>query len=319
MHEYKLGTALVEGETRPVALVGGRVFTLGELLVSDRSQRAPATLRELFAEWSSFKGVLAQAVRNLSRSERGREPDDLVFLPPVTNPSKLICIGANYRDHLAEMKAPDLPTYPYAFMRPQSSLAAHREEIVLPGWPKMVDWEAELALVIGQFDRNGASDLLDAIAGYTIVNDVSARDWIAGRPSIGVDWVMQKAWDRFQPTGPWITPAEFVADPQALPIELTLNGVVKQSSSTSQMVFGVREIIRHLTAIMTLTPGDIIATGTPAGVGFGRVPQEFIRAGDTVRVSIGGLGTLENRFVGSEVKGSEAPAEAFRVIDTELQ
>lgn len=302
MREYKLGTALIEGEARPVALVRGRVFTISELLVNETARGAPQALRDLFGEWGWFRSLLADAVHRLSPTARGREPEDLVFLPPVINPGKLICIGANYRDHLAEMKAPDLPTYPYAFLRPQSSLAAHREEIVLPGWPKMVDWEAELALVIGQFDGNGATDPLEAIAGYTIVNDVSARDWIAKRPSIGVDWVMQKAWDHFQPTGPWITPAEFVADPQALPIELTLNGVVKQSSSTSQMVFGVREIIRHLAAIMTLTPGDIIATGTPAGVGFGRAPQEFIRAGDTVRVSITGLGTLENRFVGSEAK-----------------
>jgi 2-keto-4-pentenoate hydratase/2-oxohepta-3-ene-1,7-dioic acid hydratase in catechol pathway len=137
---------------------------------------------------------------------------------------------------------------------------------------------------------------MEAIAGYTIINDVSARDWIESRPSVGIDWVMQKAWDRFQPTGPWITPSEFIANPNDLHIWLTVNGVMKQDSNTSQMIFGVGAIVEHLSKIMTLEPGDIIATGTPAGVGFGARPRERLRKGDVVRVGIDGLGTLENRI-----------------------
>jgi 2,4-didehydro-3-deoxy-L-rhamnonate hydrolase len=138
---------------------------------------------------------------------------------------------------------------------------------------------------------------MEAVGGYTVVNDVSARDWIANPPFVGIDWVMQKSWNKFQPTGPWVTPARFVADPQNLPIELTVNGEMKQKANTSQMIFGVRDIVRHLSGMMTLEPGDIIATGTPAGVGFGRRPPEFIKGGDRIRVTIEGLGSLENYFV----------------------
>ena len=161
----------------------------------------------------------------------------------------------------------------------------------------MVDWDAELAVVIGRRVRGvrGAAAVA-AVAGYSVLNDVSARDWIADRPSLGIDWIMQKAFDGFAPMGPFITPAAFVPDPQALAMQLTVNGQVMQDSSTSRMVFGVREIVEHLAGIMTLEPGDIIATGTPAGVGHGRKPQLFLKPGDDVAVTIEGLGRLETRF-----------------------
>jgi 2-keto-4-pentenoate hydratase/2-oxohepta-3-ene-1,7-dioic acid hydratase in catechol pathway len=196
------------------------------------------------------------------------------------------------------MKVSELPRYPYAFLRTPTSLAAHGEEIKLPGGTKMVDWEAELGIIIGRtLGPDETIDLLSAVAGYTVVNDVSARDWIASRPMVGIDWVMQKCWDKFQPTGPWITPARYVEDPQNLHIELRVNGEIKQRSNTSLMIFGVSDIVRHLAAMMTLEPGDVIATGTPAGVGFGRCPPEFIRSGDRVEVTIQGLGSLSNQFV----------------------
>jgi 2,4-didehydro-3-deoxy-L-rhamnonate hydrolase len=293
---YRLGTAVFDGRAVPVALVNGQVHALGDMLGAHKTAGPPASLLQAFDEWDRWYpqfGVAALEVRD----SPGFHFDELKFVAPVPDARKVICIGVNYRDHLAEMKVPDIPGYPYAFIRPQTSLAGHGAEIRLPDWPSMVDWEAELGIVVGRrIGPSSRQDPLAAIGGYTIVNDVSARDWITDRPSVGIDWVMQKGWDKFQPTGPWITPAEFVPDPQALAIELTVNGVVKQCSTTAQMIFGVREIIDHLSRIMTLEPGDIIATGTPAGVGFARQPHEFIRPGDRVRVSIETLGVLENTF-----------------------
>ena len=137
-----------------------------------------------------------------------------------------------------------------------------------------------------------AEKALDQVAGYLNFNDLSARDWIASRPGVGIDWLIHKGHDGFAPVGPYFVPAQFVPDPQDLPVRLTVNGEVKQNSNTGQMIFGVADIIAHLTTVMTLHPGDIIATGTPAGVAHGRNPQEYLKAGDEIRMEIGSLGTL---------------------------
>jgi 2-keto-4-pentenoate hydratase/2-oxohepta-3-ene-1,7-dioic acid hydratase in catechol pathway len=292
MKLFRIGTARIDGKPTPMVLVDDRAFTFQEVV----GDTAPHTTLKMFERWDHWQSQLGSAVEHVSGA--GRDPATLTYLAPVTEPRKVICIGINYRDHLKEMKAGDPPEYPYAFMRPATSLAGHKESIRLPAGPKIIDWEAEIGIVVGhRFRGDDAEAALAAIAGYTVINDVSARDWIAKRPPVGIDWVMQKAWDQFQPTGPWITPARFISDPQALSIELTVNGVTKQRSNTGEMVFGVVQIMRHLGQIMTLEPGDIVATGTPAGVGFGRNPPEFIKPGDHVRVTIEGLGTLENEFL----------------------
>lgn len=292
MKSYKLGTAVVAGKDTPVILVEGRVYTLAEVV----GAAAPQSIFDVLQEWSRWRAALDAAA---NPSSPGLDPDALNYRSPIVAPRKVICIGINYRDHLAEMKSGEPPAFPYSFLRPQTSLAGHKEQIRLPAGSKMVDWEAELGIVIGRrFNAGDGGDPKSAIAGYTVLNDVSARDWIASRPPVvGIDWVMQKAWDQFQPTGPWLTPAQFVGDPQNLSIELTVNGVIKQSSNTAQLVFGVEQIVSHLGGIMTLEPGDLIATGTPAGVGFGRKPPEFIKPGDRVTVKIAELGTLENIFI----------------------
>lgn len=291
MKPYKLGTAEISGASVPVVLFNGRAHLLRDIIGTD----CPPSVFALLQDWDRWAQRLG-AVGTVPHT--GLDPDALTYRPPVEQPRKIICIGINYRDHLAEMNSGAPPDLPYAFMRPPTSLAGHGETIQLPKKSKMVDWEAELGVVIGRrFHGDDPIAARAAVAGYTVINDVSARDWIASRqPAVGVDWVIHKAWDQFQPTGPWITPAEFVPEPQALSIELTLNGVVKQRSNTSQMLFSVQQIVCHLGTIMTLEPGDIIATGTPAGVGFGRKPPEFIRSGDVVRITIADLGTLENTF-----------------------
>ncbi|APZ50545.1 fumarylacetoacetate hydrolase family protein [Salipiger abyssi] len=292
MSDYKLGTARIEGAATPVVLVNGKAHTLASVL----GEGAPATLEAVFADWPRHEAEIAAACESISGD--GRDPETLAFETPIANPRKLVCIGTNYHDHLEEMKVTHLPEFPYGFMRPQTCLAAHREEIPLPEGAKMYDWEAELGIVMGRrYGPSDKGDPLEAVAGYTVLNDLSARDWIHNRPFVGIDWVMQKSWDKFQPTGPWITPARYVADPGDLDIELTVNGVVKQKSNTGRMIFSVADILRHLAGMMTLEPGDIIATGTPAGVGFGRDPQEFLKPGDVTRVTVEGLGTLENTFV----------------------
>lgn len=292
MSEYKLGTGRINGDKAPIVLVDGKVHALAAILGAD----APKSLEEVFADWPRYDAAIAEKCQRPPGG--GLSPDEVVFLTPLANPRKVVCIGTNYHDHLEEMKVTNVPEFPYGFLRPQTCLAAHREEIPLPDGAKMCDWEAELGIVMGRrYGPADKGDPLAAVAGYTVLNDISARDWIHNRPFVGIDWVMQKSWDKFQPTGPWITPARYVADPGKLDIELTVNGVVKQKSNTGRMIFSVTDILRHLGAIMTLEPGDIIATGTPAGVGFGRAPQEFLKSGDIACVTVEGLGTLENSFM----------------------
>jgi 2-keto-4-pentenoate hydratase/2-oxohepta-3-ene-1,7-dioic acid hydratase in catechol pathway len=197
------------------------------------------------------------------------------------------------------MKIAMLPSYPYSFLKPPgNTLRGSGEPVQAPGNVRMMDWEAELAVVIGRTVRDvAAAHALDSVAGYANFNDLSARDWLADRPGVGIDWVRHKAFDGFAPMGPYFLPAEFVQDPQQLPMRLWVNDELRQDSNTSQMVFGVAAIIEHLSSIMTLAPGDVIATGTPAGVGYGRQPHQFLHPGDTVRIQIGALGDLVTPIV----------------------
>jgi len=265
----------------------------------------PASLLELVEDWSYWNKKIAQVVHALfaNRSEQAFSgslvKEELQWLAPLLYPRKLICIGTNYRDHIAEMGITKLPKYPYSFFKPATTtLIGSGTALHIPEQAKQVDWEAELAVIIGQeaYHVRG-EDALACVAGYSILNDVSARDWIAEAPPVGIDWIMQKAFDGFAPMGPLITPAAFVPDPQHLSIILTVNGQIKQNSTTANMVFSVLEIIEHLTSIMTLEPGDVIATGTPAGVGYGKKPPEYLRAGDTMIVEIESLGQLETPMI----------------------
>lgn len=307
--KYQLGTALIAGQTRIVLSCQEKFFDLRELLnsaqasntLSREARELPTSLLALIEDWSYWKEKLPQLVDALF-TDRLKDDfsssliqGDLQWLPPVVYPRNLICIGTNYRDHIAEMGVTKLPTYPYSFLKPATNtLIGSGTSLQLPEQAKLVDWEAELAFVIGQKAHHvRGKAAMACIAGYSIFNDVSARDWIAEAPAVGIDWVMQKAFDGFAPMGPLITPAAFVSDPQHLSITLTVNGQIKQDSNTANMVFSVQEIIEHLSSIMTLEPGDVIATGTPAGVGHGKKPPEYLQSGDTMIVTIEGLGQLK--------------------------
>ncbi|MGE5460037.1 MAG: fumarylacetoacetate hydrolase family protein [Solirubrobacterales bacterium] len=233
-------------------------------------------------------------VRYLATSETADgEPVALAetrLLAPVPRPGKVIGIGLNYRDHAAESGQP-IPTAPILFPKFANSVIGPGEAIVIPPETREPDYEAELGVVIGRpAHRVSQAEALSYVAGYTCVNDVSARD-LQFESS---QWMLGKAIDTFLPCGPWLVTADEIPDPQALGIRLTLNGEELQSSSTAQMVFGVAELVASLSRTMTLEPGDLIATGTPPGVGFARKPPVWLRDGDEVTVEVEGIGALTN-------------------------
>jgi len=214
----------------------------------------------------------------------------LHLLAPIPRPSKVVCVGLNYRDHAAEAGLP-LPEVPILFPKFANSVIGPGEAIVIPPETNEPDYEAELGVVIGRTARRVAlADALSYVAGYTCMNDVSARD-LQNRTS---QWMLGKAIDTFLPCGPRLVTADEILDPQSLAIRLRLNGRELQSSSTSQMVFGVAELVASISRTMTLEPGDLIATGTPPGVGFARKPPVWLRDGDVVEVEIEGIGILSN-------------------------
>lgn len=219
--------------------------------------------------------------------------DDVRLLAPVPRPSKLICIGLNYRDHAEETNLP-IPSVPTVFVKFPTAVIGPGEAIVLPKASTRPDYEAELAFVIGKGGRHiPAEAWRDHVFGYTILNDVSARDVQMATSQ----WTMGKSFDTFAPMGPYLVTADEVPDPQALDIRLTLNGELMQSSNTRNLIFGVPELVEYLSSVFTLEPGDVISTGTPAGVGFARKPPVYLREGDQVEIGVQGLGELHNPVV----------------------
>ena len=215
------------------------------------------------------------------------------LLAPVPRPPKLICVGLNYRDHAIEtnMKIPEVPTI---FNKFPNIVIGPGDPIVLPKVSTKPDYEAELAFVIGKGGRNIlAARWSDHVFGYTIVNDVSARDYQMAT----TQWLMGKTFDTFAPMGPWIVSADEIADPHALDISLTIGAEVLQHSNTRELIFRVPELVAWLSSVVTLEPGDVVATGTPSGVGFARRPPRFLKAGDEVVVTVEGIGELRNPVV----------------------
>jgi 2-keto-4-pentenoate hydratase/2-oxohepta-3-ene-1,7-dioic acid hydratase in catechol pathway len=212
---------------------------------------------------------------------------------PIDRPGKIVCVGLNYRDHAEEQGAP-LPEAPLLFAKWQNALIGPGEPIVIPSIVTKCDYEAELGVVIGTSVRGvSPEDALEAVAGYVCVNDVSARDlqFADGQ------WTRGKSPDTFCPVGPRLVPRDEIPDPQQLAIRAVLNGEAMQESSTASMVFGVADLIAYITRTITLEPGDLIATGTPAGVGVFRKPPVFMQPGDEITIEIEGIGSLTNPVI----------------------
>ncbi|WP_091689633.1 fumarylacetoacetate hydrolase family protein [Methanococcoides vulcani] len=231
-----------------------------------------------------YGNVNGDLVTSMDHESRTFELSELAVLPPAT-PSKIICIGLNYVDHAIELDM-EIPTEPVIFMKPSSSVIGSGDKIVYPAMSQRVDYEAELAVVIGKGCRNISSEnAMDVIAGYTCFNDVTARDL---QQKDG-QWTRSKSFDTFAPLGPFIVPKEEL-DPSDVTVSSLVNGEVRQSSSTSNLIFDIPHLIEFISGIMTLEVGDVIATGTPPGVG-------ELERGDIVEVKIEGIGTLMNEVV----------------------
>ena len=257
----------------------------------------------------TIKGLLEMnalsKVRKLTKSKKYRLPyKKAKLLPPISNPGLLLSVGMNYHEHLKEMKTP-VPDKPAAFTKSVASIIASGDPIMLPAsHPNMVDWEGEFTVVIGKAGhRIPAAKALDHVAGYTLVNDVSARDWVA--PIFSSTGVMGPihAWEHnllgkmmptFCPMGPCLATKEEIPDPANVKIQTRLNGQVMQDANTDDLVFSVVKLIEYYSQFYRFLPGDCITTGSPSGVGFGRNPKVFMKAGDTIEVEVKGIGVLSN-------------------------
>jgi 2-keto-4-pentenoate hydratase/2-oxohepta-3-ene-1,7-dioic acid hydratase in catechol pathway len=270
---------------------GPRVVSVhGDKYVDLRSghEAVPATLKGLLSleGWHAFAASTEKAAIAKGAFVTG----DL--LAPIGDPEKVVCIGLNYRDHAEESGQP-IPGEPVCFNKFPTAVTGHGAPVPLPSVCTQIDYEAELVVVIGKTAKHvSEQDALKYVAGYMNGNDVSARDWQLNKP--GKQWLMGKTPDGFAPTGPWLVTADEVADPGQLAISLTLNGQTMQNSSTKELIFNIPQLIAYLTQIVTLKPGDLIFTGTPPGVGMARKPPVFLKPGDTMSVTIAGLGTLTN-------------------------
>ncbi len=273
-----------DGRAEPAVEQDGEIISLGragfENLTSVISGGAEAM--DMVTRW------LAHA----PGSDRLR-PDQVKLLAPIPRPPKVICIGLNYRDHAAEAKLA-IPEVPTVFAKFPTAVIGPGHPIVLPKNSVKPDYEAEFVIVIGKGGRHIPEDRWrEHVFGYTMMNDVSARDFQMATSQ----WTMGKTFDTFAPLGPAVVSADEIPDPQKLAISMTVSGEVLQQSNTSEMIFPVSKIVAFLSSVFTLEPGDVIATGTPAGVGFARKPPRWLKPGDECIVSVEGLGDLVNPVV----------------------
>ncbi|RXH58052.1 fumarylacetoacetate hydrolase family protein [Granulicella sibirica] len=246
----------------------------------------PDTLAFLTAgaeAWEAAEKASASATNLIQVAEA-------TLLAPIARPGKFLCIGLNYKDH-AEESNMALPKTPVVFTKFNNSIVGQGATVILPKLSTQPDYEAELAIVIGKRGRNIApTDWEEYVFGYTIVNDVSARDVQMAT----TQWSLGKSFDTFGPMGPAIVSKDEITDPHKLFIRLSIDGEMLQDSNTDQLVFKAPDLIAYLSSIMTLEPGDMISTGTPAGVGLGRKPQRWMKPGETMTIEIEGIGSLTN-------------------------
>jgi len=293
---WALATIDNAGKAMACLVVDGKLYSLG-LLAADAGRTLPAATVDLFADWAAVRPVLAQLAAGAAASGvAALDAADATLLAPLRYPGKVLCAGANYYDHMAEMGFPGVKKETqrlfFFFKPPRNAVVGPGATVVMPRGTKKYDWEIELAAVIGKSARYvSVENALSHVAGYTVAIDLSARDFNQAPDQFyKFDWVAGKATDTACPMGPWIVPADAIGDVQNVALKLSVNGAVKQDSSTSQMIYSVAEQIARASELMTLDPGDVVLTGTPAGVG---VPKgTFLNAGDTIDAEIAGIGKL---------------------------
>lgn len=283
--------------TRLGCVFGDTCFDLTKAIGDDLLEfpRVVFTIEEVLPVKDGLQ-LLEDQLSHLEHSSSGIQSylfhdSEAILRAPITHPQKLIGIGLNYKDHVEEVKG-QAPKQPLLFGMYGNALIGPEESIVIPPMSKQVDYEAELGVVIGRRARQiSPAAALDHVAGYTIVNDVSARDlqFADGQ------WLRAKSFDTFAPIGPYLVTRNALGDGDGLDIELRLNGKTMQKSNTRNMIFKVPDLISFISKAMTLEVGDVIATGTPGGVGFVRNPQVFMKAGDVVEIELEGIGVLRNR------------------------
>ena len=305
---YKLATYKSSDGPRAGLIVGDDVFDAAKLT----GKAAYATVMGIMADWKRAEPALKAAAAKAAKSKGKRQPlKETKLLAPLRFPSAIYCAGANYADHAAEMAKKEgnpPPVDPHTlghkawhFLKAAGAITDPGATVHISSYAKSMDWEIELAAVIGRQGKDIPQlKALSYVAGYTIANDLSARDRgrRAGVPDASPfkwDWTKHKTFEGSCPLGPWIVPASDIGDPQKLGLKLWVNGVLKQDSNTADMIFNLAEQIEQLSVNMTLYPGDLILTGTPAGVGAGR--GEFLKAGDTVKLWIERIGEIENKMV----------------------
>lgn len=294
---WAIATARIGGNQTPCLKVAGRLYPFPAL-----SPALPASAIELFADWPASAAKLNALAADIESGKFASQPDASIdeqaadLLAPLLYPGKVLCAGANYYDHMAEMGFPDVKKETqrlfFFFKPPRNAVVGPGDTVMMPRGTQKYDWEIELAAVIGKTARYVTPErALDHVAGYTIGLDLSARDFNQAPDQFyKLDWVAGKATDTSCPLGPFIVPAAALPDPQNVALKLAVNGEVKQDSNTGKMIFSIAEQIARASEIMTLDPGDVILTGTPAGVG---VPKgTFLKTGDRIDADIAGIGRL---------------------------
>jgi len=260
--------------------------------VVDLAAAAPALPRELAALLAAGPSALAEARRAVAAARSRLPLASLTLAAPILRPPKFLAIGLNYADHVAEAGL-ETPKWPTVFNKQSTCVVGPTADVHLPRASSALDYEGELGFVIGARCRHvPRARAHEVIAGYLVVNDVSVRDWQLRVPT----WTMGKSFDTHGPLGPWLTTADEI-DASGLRLRTWVNGELRQDSSTKQLIFDCAAIVEHLSTAFTLEPGDVVATGTPGGVGIALKPPRLLKAGDVVRVEIEGLGALENRVI----------------------
>ena len=279
---------LVTFKHKDISRVGAVV---GDTVVDGLAQNnIPQTMLEFLAAGQTALNALQQLIDG----KQARIPlNEVKLLAPVPRPGKFLGIGLNYADHIAET-ALEKPEYPTFFSKESSCVIADGDAIHLPKVSEKLDYEVELAFVIGKACRHvPVEKAYQVIAGYTLVNDVTVRDWQFRTPT----WMIGKSFDTHGPMGPWIVTADEIADPHNLDLKTWVDGDLRQSSNTRQMIFNIYQMIAYLTQAMTLEPGDVISTGTPSGVGVKMQPRGYLQAGPVVKIEIEKIGSLSNPVI----------------------